>query len=139
MSTTIKPHEPGAAEMLIAEQEEALGTIRSPRARARAIAADRLVAEAQALLDAPLLCDPKEMSAEVSRAKNRAEFRMQRAKAMAREWYGDKLDVDAKVQSMAVVAFVDATSRAAVETIVDVPGKPPQQPSAYEMDRKKAD
>lgn len=115
--------------MLDAEERGPL----TPRARARARLADQWVEEAQAILDEHLDLDNPAASAQ--RAKNRAEFRWKRAAAAARDTYGERTQVDARVAVAVVTAFPAAAVAGEVAAEPDVLVKPPAQGSAYDADR----
>lgn len=100
MSNPTSPTNPGAALWSLEDGEERDGRPSTSRARARAIAADSLIDEAQAILDEHL--DVDNPAAAATRAKNRAEFRWRKAAALARSVYGDAVQVESKVQLVAV-------------------------------------
>ena len=85
----------------------------SLRACAREVRADGYAEQALAIIDEPLSGNEKLASAEVTRAKNRADMRRWLAGCYWRDLYGDRSQVDVRATVATLVAFVDATPRTA--------------------------
>jgi hypothetical protein len=77
----------------------------SLRARERRSRAALMAREALSIIDEPIPLEAKNPSAEVSRAKNRADYRKWLAGCWDRDTYGDAPAVQVSVASNVVVAF----------------------------------
>jgi hypothetical protein len=122
------------------EEDEGL---RAARARARAREAAGCVSRAEAELAAvtpdALAEFGKGASALVQLAKTKSDLQLWKAARLDRSTWGESLNLDAKVQVAALVAFVDSTARVveADAVVSDASVKPPEQPSAYQADKGK--
>lgn len=82
------------------------------RASAKRVKAEAWALEGLAIIDEPLPDNPQLASAAVSRAKNRADFRLRMAGCWDRDTYGDRPPVVAVQVNSTVVSAFGAMSRA---------------------------